>query len=225
MLFDEFTRTDTSPAKYSEPSFVALNRSARPSMTRARHVLQTWYAAFPESARADLLSRFRSTERRQHLGAVFELYCHSLLRGQDFAVDSPGEAAPDFVANSGASRFFLEATLVAESDEAVKAAPSNSRCVGQDPVSELLFEYGYPHAASNSICNPTPPRVPRTRVSRTRSRSNCCRKRGFNRRAPKLVLGARWLSSRISSDSQEADRARPRRSETDWDGHWTCRVC
>lgn len=124
-LFDQFARVDATPARYSEPSFVALNRSARPSMGKARELIETWYTAIPERIRAELRSRFRSTDQRQHLGAVFELFCHALLCGQQFTVDSPivqgGKTAPDFVGTSSFGRFFLEATLVAKSDEEAKA--------------------------------------------------------------------------------------------------------
>ena len=83
-LFDDIARTDASPALNQEGSFAFLNRVATPWWNQVRELLEGWfadYAAGADSAKAaDIRSRFRSGDGRQHSGAWWELYVHVLLR-------------------------------------------------------------------------------------------------------------------------------------------------
>lgn len=126
MLFDLIQRTYFGPARFSESQFAFLNRSARPAVGRIRDFFESWFSRYPEIARSDLRGRFRSNQRRQHLGAAFELYCSAILRGQSLEYASllkptgNNKTAPDFrVSSREGISLYLEATLVAESDEKV----------------------------------------------------------------------------------------------------------
>lgn len=129
MLFANFERSDTNPRRFSEPMFRHMNNSARPAIAKVREVFEGWYRSFPDGAKSNLLGRFRSEERRQHLGAAFELYCHAFLSGQGFVAlscpqsdQSQPKKAPDFLVKDSLGRqFYLEATLVAESDLKAKS--------------------------------------------------------------------------------------------------------
>ena len=66
--------------------------------------------------RADLCGRFTGDDDGQHIGAYFELVLHQLLLRLGFSVTIhptvPGVSAnPDFLAESGDRRFYLEATV------------------------------------------------------------------------------------------------------------------
>ena len=118
-LFDEIERTECSPAKHSEPSFNYLNSTARPYAIKVRTLLESWFVRYPNTHKADLVSRFRRPNDVHHLGAFFELYMHALLRYLGYTAEVHPEtpsgdgSKPDFVVTSPAgTRFFLEATDV-----------------------------------------------------------------------------------------------------------------
>jgi hypothetical protein len=120
-LFDNIDRTYEGPASFAEPNFAYMNRSARSYHRHLRGVLEGWFADYPEDDKAELRSQFRSEINSQHLGALFELYCYALLRGQGFDVEVHPEAAegkttrPDFlVRRSGEQLFYVESTLAAD---------------------------------------------------------------------------------------------------------------
>ena len=83
-LFDDFERTDTTPARHQEGNFAFLNRIATPWWSEVRDRLEAWFQAYRGDAdakkTADLRGRFRSSDERQHLGAWWELYVYWLLR-------------------------------------------------------------------------------------------------------------------------------------------------
>lgn len=123
MLFDARDWTDSQPAGYSEPMFAYLNRSASPDCECARQMLETWFANFPDVAKEELRTRFRSEDDYNHNGAFFELYCYSLMAKQGFAVqvhpdlDGGKRTHPDFVASlAGAEVLYLESTVAASRD-------------------------------------------------------------------------------------------------------------
>ncbi len=123
-LFDNLQRKYLGPADYAEPRFSFLNRSARPAVRKIRELLEYWFEQFPDSGKRDLLSRFRSDDDRHHLGAFFELYCHALLTRQGYTAElhpdgiQEGLSHPDFlVKKAGKPLFYLESTVLAESDE------------------------------------------------------------------------------------------------------------
>jgi hypothetical protein len=47
-LFDEFDRTDNSPAKFRESTYDYLNRADRPEVARIRDVLEDWFHDYPD---------------------------------------------------------------------------------------------------------------------------------------------------------------------------------
>ena len=83
-LFDDFERTDATPATQQEGSFRFLNRVATPWWSEVRELLEAWFADYAKTADgskvADLRARFQSTDGRQHHGAWWELYLHAFLR-------------------------------------------------------------------------------------------------------------------------------------------------
>jgi hypothetical protein len=131
MLFDtDVARVDAEPAGYAEPHFAYLNRAARSDAAAVRSVAEAWFAAYPDAAKADLRSRFRSPDRYPHYSAFFELYSHALLSRLGLAVDVhrtepgvPAARAPDFrVARTGEPAFLVEATLATNLSAAKMAA-------------------------------------------------------------------------------------------------------
>ena len=57
-LFDDFVRTDDSPASNTERLYTFLNRSAWPACTRARALCESWFRHYPTHAQDDLGGRF-----------------------------------------------------------------------------------------------------------------------------------------------------------------------
>jgi hypothetical protein len=122
-LFDKALRDYMGPASFGESDFHWLNRSARAEVNRIRDLVDSWFEDYFPSARADLRSRFRSTDNRQHLGAFFELYCYALGRYQGYRVDiaEPVDLSrstrPDFLfRRNDKPACYLENTLAAGSD-------------------------------------------------------------------------------------------------------------
>jgi hypothetical protein len=115
-LFDEFTRTDQPPGKYSEDSFSFHNRVAGPAWERIRDRLDTWYTAFPDDD-GNLLRRFRSPDPRQHFAAWWELYLHAVFTALGFELTVhptvPGSKGhPDFLVEHAGEPFYLEGATV-----------------------------------------------------------------------------------------------------------------
>ena len=115
-LFDQFERTDASPAKHGEDSFHLLNRAASPFWETIREELERWFQAYPAAHAADLRNRFRNRRPDQHWSAWWELYLFSVFTALGFPVevhpeivDEPGR--PDFRIDAEQT-FYLEATTV-----------------------------------------------------------------------------------------------------------------
>jgi hypothetical protein len=120
-LFDDVARNYHGPARFVASEFAFLNQSARSVLQDARDLLEGWFDDYPASGKKNLKSQFRSPHNRQHWGAFFELYCHALLRHQDFDVElHPSAGAgktthPDFlVSRAGEKAFYMECTLAAD---------------------------------------------------------------------------------------------------------------
>lgn len=113
-LFDDFPRTDPSPAGPGEDSFTFLNRVDRPYWARVRRLLETWFAEYPRADQEDLRNRFRKRAADQHFAAWWELYLFATLKRLGFGLDvhptlDGVESRPDFrVANANGS-FLVEA--------------------------------------------------------------------------------------------------------------------
>jgi hypothetical protein len=119
LFHEDVQRDDIGPASYSEPSFIYLNRSARPAVVLIRQELETWFSRYPDAAKGNILRRFQSDDKIEHHSAFFELYIHELLIRLGHKVEiphpEPGASprrAPDFLATSqDGNRFYVEATL------------------------------------------------------------------------------------------------------------------
>ena len=116
-LFDEIARDYQGPARYTEPEFCYLNRSARIRVARIRQVLETWFSSYPTAHQKALCQDFRSADDSQHRSAFFELFLHQLLLrlGCYLTIHpSPAETTkyPDFLIEPpGGACFYLEAVL------------------------------------------------------------------------------------------------------------------
>lgn len=121
-LFDNISREDSGPAKYGEPSFSYVNRTAREYYGQARVVLDSWFKEYsrlhPDEAK-DLHARFRSKDNSSHLAALTELFTHDLLlkNGHINIVPHPvlngTSARPDFlVIGSDKQNFIVESVIV-----------------------------------------------------------------------------------------------------------------
>ncbi len=121
-LFDDINRDYMGVASEAESDFPFLNRSDRPYARYMRGALETWFADYPDSEdKRKLRSEFRSDDNSAHKGALFELYCYTLLRRQGFDVklhqiaDERKSTRPDFLVSRGGEKlFYLEVTVSAD---------------------------------------------------------------------------------------------------------------
>ena len=116
-LFDQFERTDTIPARRTEPIFHALNRLAWKNADRIRELLEGWFVTYPVPHKKALQSRFRSQSDSHHQGAFFELILFQFLTRLGHTVtanpQTPQGTTPDFFAASPyGEKFYVEATVV-----------------------------------------------------------------------------------------------------------------
>ncbi|MGB9835032.1 MAG: hypothetical protein ACPLPW_08725 [bacterium] len=134
-LFDEIERDYLGPSPYSEPSFVYLNRSARPEFQRTRNLLEEWFQHFPSQAKRDFRERFRSEDDHHHYAAFFELYLFELFSRCGFSVEIHPEmdtkrTHPDFkVFKDGNPLFYLEAALAGISKEKKSAQKRKNKII------------------------------------------------------------------------------------------------
>jgi hypothetical protein len=130
-LFDELERDDCESARYAEPSFSYLNRTARIEFARIRRVLEEWFSHYPTSGQTELRARFRSDIDPQHQAAFFELFLHELIIRLGCQVTlhpavPDGSRTPDFLAESlNGERFYIEATVA--TDESAAEAGARAR--------------------------------------------------------------------------------------------------
>jgi hypothetical protein len=127
-LFDAIERHDEGPARYSEPEFVYLNRTARIEVGVIRRELEQWYSRYPTPEQAELRARFRSVIDAQYRSAFFELFLHEILLRFGCQITIHPSVArrtrtPDFlVASPSGEQFYIEATLATnQSSEEVSA--------------------------------------------------------------------------------------------------------
>ena len=136
MLFDDFERQDDSPARYTEPHYTFLNRSARPNFVKVRDVLEEWFSHYPSGEAPSLARRFRLTEDPQHSSAFFELFLHELLLRLECkakihpSTRSAKSRRPDFLVRShGGGAFYLEAVLASGESTEEQAARARENVV------------------------------------------------------------------------------------------------
>jgi hypothetical protein len=117
MLFDQIERAETRIKRENESTFSYMNLSTRAPLTAAREVLEQWFAAYPDSGKADLRARFRSPIDSQFKSAFWELYLHELFLRLGFRLephpDIEGSSNhPDFLVKAGDDpKFYLEAVV------------------------------------------------------------------------------------------------------------------
>ncbi len=78
-LFDQIQRTDHESARYAEPAYIYMNRTARGEFEEVRKRLELWFSHYPASEQSELRARFRSDINSQHQSALFELLLHEIL--------------------------------------------------------------------------------------------------------------------------------------------------
>lgn len=126
-VFADCDSVDPGPARFSEPSFEYLCRSARPSSAAIRELIESWFALYPEPHQRHMRQRLRHRDDRHFLSAFFELYLHALFRGLAFDVDVhpaiPGSnRVPDFRLTDAKGRVcYLEATSAFDESPATRA--------------------------------------------------------------------------------------------------------
>src|SRR5258708_12025910 len=123
-LFDDSVRTYEGFKESRESIYQFLNRSAQPEYEATRNLLEKWFQDYPEPYKINLSKEFRSKPDKQHLGSFFELYCYSLLRVQEFAINPQqvldkmkGNPVDFLIKSSDSQLFYLEATVAADSDK------------------------------------------------------------------------------------------------------------
>jgi hypothetical protein len=142
MLFDDRERIDQDPAKYAEPSYDYLNRSARQSASNIRATITDWFSHYPSAEQEELLARFRTSDDPQHFAAFYELFLHELLLRLGCRVTIHPELegspkSPDFLVETPeGSQFYLEATTATDTSEE-KAAAEKRRNQIYDAVDQL----------------------------------------------------------------------------------------
>ena len=121
MIFDERERDDHSPGQHGESTFSFFNRCGDPAINAVRELLEDWVSRYPSagpdpSARAELISRFRSKDNTEFQSAFWELHLHESLTRAGYELAPHPETTsgrrPDFLATKGADRLYVEAALV-----------------------------------------------------------------------------------------------------------------
>jgi len=142
-LFDNIHRDYLGAARYSEPQFVYLNRSARPEAKLIRALLEDWFSHYPQAETADLRARFRSSNDLQHHSAFFELFVHELLLKFGLhpqihpALPQITTRHPDFIVESPSDKsFYMEAVVAANMSEDEYAARARMNVV-YDSINRL----------------------------------------------------------------------------------------
>ncbi len=129
-LFDQFVRTDSKPASYTEPMFESFNRLAWKNMGVIRDTLEKWFNEYPNECNLELRRRFRSKDNLEHKGAFFELVLFQFLTEMGLKV----QVNPKL--KNGRPDFFVE-TQTGEC--AYVEATISSPNTFQDSPTELVF--------------------------------------------------------------------------------------
>ena len=133
-LFDKIQRTDLESARYAEPVFKYINRTARDEFEEIRKKLEIWFSHYPTLEQPELRARFRSNIDSQHQSALFELLLHEILIEFGCSVTphptlSNTAKTPDFLVKPlTGTPFYIEAVLVTNksADEVAAQARINT---------------------------------------------------------------------------------------------------
>jgi hypothetical protein len=164
-IFDLIKRTATAPAGHAEPAFDFLNRIAGDYWVHPRQLLQTWADRIADSSDyQELRQRFRSRDDEEFRSAFLELYLHECLVRAGYSVTihprvPNGSRRPDFLAERGDERFYLEAKSPGTAPAAKAAA--RRQAVLLDVVDSLgdpnfLLHAGVPAASRALWKHPDP---------------------------------------------------------------------
>ena len=93
-----------------------LEREGRPEAAPIRDWIEYWYGQLPPGKQPDIRGRLRSDDIHQFTSAYFELQMFAMLRTMEYEVTveptlAAGRYNPDFLAQRGDERFYLEATV------------------------------------------------------------------------------------------------------------------
>ena len=140
-LFDDFERTDDSPALYSESTYSFLNRAAGERWSRVRTLLENWFAQYPNEHRELLRTSFTDSDQGQHLGAWWELYTYSLYRCLGYSIEihpklDGVDTTPDFLATRDTRSFYVECAVASTSDGPVTKNPGVEAAI-YDAINEI----------------------------------------------------------------------------------------
>lgn len=101
-----------------ESAFSFFNRCGAPAITAVRVLLEDSVARYPSAgpdptARAELISRFRSKDDTEFRSAFWELYLHESLTRAGYELaphpETENGRRPDFLATKGSDRLYVEA--------------------------------------------------------------------------------------------------------------------
>ena len=104
------------PATGNEKIHEFLEREGRPEAAPIRDWIEYWYSQLPPAKQPDIRGRLRSDDILQFTSAYFELQMFAMLRtiGYEVTVEptlAGGRYNPDFLAQLGDEKFYLEATV------------------------------------------------------------------------------------------------------------------
>jgi hypothetical protein len=148
-LFDDVSRSDSSPGRHTETSFHFLNRRAGVFWDRVRGHLESSYAAFPDEHKHGLVTRLRDDDERQHLPAWWELYTFILFDRLGYRVEVHPELLgskknPDFLVSKGSSSMYVEAALVFNDDPNSDAWNWVCDCVNDAKNPDFMVDLAIP---------------------------------------------------------------------------------
>ena len=93
-----------------------IEREGRPEAAPILDWIEYWYGQLPPAKQPDIRGRLRSDDINQFTSAYFELQMFAMLQKMEFEVTvepalAAGRYIPDFLAQRGDERFYLEATV------------------------------------------------------------------------------------------------------------------
>ena len=159
-IFDDGTRTDSSPMARAESAFGFLNRSARPEFEEVRRLIEDWGSRYPDDHTHELRERLRSGKDADHNAAVFELFLHELLMRLGWSVEVhptiPGtRRSPDFLATLAGERILVEATEVRPQSSLSATDPLEDRVL--DAIDRLHSPNFFLHVTTQGHLVKAPP--------------------------------------------------------------------
>ncbi|MCD6539281.1 MAG: hypothetical protein J7K37_01050 [Candidatus Omnitrophica bacterium] len=121
-VFDKkFIESLPSFDKFSNPAVVSLCKRKEPSIKAFKAQIEKWFLNLPDQEKADVYSRLRSKDDKQHLSAFYELLFHQycLEEGWEVKKHSSVEGQiPDFlITTQNGIKFFLEVATVMDKEE------------------------------------------------------------------------------------------------------------